>query len=115
MSTKAVVLALWSVGLLTLGAVLLWMNHSATWGYDPDTYWEVKRSRDLSETLMPWSILGILAGPLLSLAVRFHARKVKKTFLSYPKTLILAAIATVFSVWVLIYNVVYWMVVTAQL
>lgn len=115
MSTKAVVLSLWSLGLLALGSVLFWMNHSATWGYDPDTSEEVARSLDLSETLMVWSVLGMLAGPLIALAVRFHARNVKKKLSSYPKTLIFAAFATVFSVWVLIYNVVYWMVVTAQL
>ncbi|MCR9217242.1 MAG: hypothetical protein NXI14_08570 [bacterium] len=115
MSTKAVVLALWSVGLLTLGAVLLWMNHSATWGYDADRSGEVRRSLDLSETLMVWSVLGILAGPLLLLAVRFHARKVRKTLSSYPKTLLLAAFVTVFSLSALIYNVVYWMAVTAHI
>jgi len=107
MSTRPVVLALWSVGLLVLGAVLFWMNHSATWGYHPQTIDDVNWSLDLSTTIMLWSALGVFAGPVILIAVWFHALQVKKKIAQYPKLLILAAFVSVYCLCSSIYNLWY--------
>lgn len=96
MSTRAVVLVLWAVGLLALGAVLFWMNLDATLGYDPQSVDDVERSLELSETVMLWSMLGVFAGPVILIAVWFHALQVEKKIAQYPKLLILAAFVSVY-------------------
>ncbi|XHC25080.1 MAG: hypothetical protein ACFHWZ_07125 [Phycisphaerales bacterium] len=107
MSTKAVVLALWSVGLLVVGAVLFWMNLDATLGYDPQSVDDVERSLALSEAVMLWSMLGVFAGPVILIAVLFHALQVKKKVAQYPKLLILAAFVSVYCLGSSIYNLWY--------